>query len=340
MSKVYANILLLNNVDSISSLNELFKERYSEVLGHTKKDEKQVAQMSDSEKHFFYSWKDIGKIEEMELPKIKKKDDDPAIEIILHQKAIANLEYTKKKRKDSNGNFLPKSERVNDSDVESLFFEKENNVYVLIMSSNEYNISRFKKLIGDQNISKMNPEYTLESDIFNWLFYVYTEREGQLSPDTTLENISGFVGNVTDDANVFTGASHQTTELIATKAFISNGGELKKITLRVRDSDVDITCMVNEDSTVVLSCSESLKLRILDNSDKTHFLLLYLYGYLILRLKKLYTTESDSFIQKNNPEFSKKIGIDVIKSIIEKNNILLEDIESFLPEVPREQVLG
>lgn len=336
MSKIYSNIFLLNNMNCLSSLSEVFRRQHSELLNHVKKDENQVASMCDSEKFFIYSWKEIGQVEEMKLPKISGNDHSTA-EIILYQKAIANLEYTKKKRKDSNGNFLPKSERANDSDVESFFFEKENKVYVLIISSNDYNISRFKKLIGEHNISRTNSDYSLEPDIFNWLFYVYTERDGTLNDETKLVNISGFVGNVTDDANVFTGASYQTTELIATKAFISNGGELKNITLRVRDKDVDITCMVNENSTVVISCNVSSKIRLMDNMDITTFLLLYLYGYLILKLKQLYMNESDSFIKEDNPKFSKKIGMDVIKSIVEKNNISLKDLESFLLEDSLEQ---
>lgn len=339
MSKIYSNIFLLNNINSLSSLSEVFRRQHVELLTHVKKDEDQVAGMCDSEKNFIYSWKEIGQKEEIKLPKING-DNNSTEETIFYQKVTANLEYTKKKKKDSNGNFLPKAERVNNLDVESLFFEKENKVYVLIITSNDYNISRFKKLIGEHNISHINTEYSLESDIFNWLFYVYTERDGILNNDTKLENISGFVGNVTDDANVFTGASYQTTELIATKAFLSNGGELKKITLRVRDTDVDITCMINENSNVVISCNISLKLRLMDNMDNGTFLLLYLYGYLILRLKQLYMNESDSFINEDNPKFSKKIGIDVIKSIVEKNNILLKDLESFLLEVACEQELS
>ena len=262
MTKIYSNIFLVNNINSLSSLDEVFRRQHSELLTHVKKDENQVAGMCDSEKNFIYSWKEIGQLEEMKLPQINGNNNSIE-EIIFYQKAIANIEYSKKKRKDSKGNFLPKVDRVNDLDIESLFFEKGNKVYVLILTPNDYHISRFKKLIGEDIISLTNTDYSLEPDIFNWLFYVYTERDGTLNDDTKLENISGFVGNVTDDANVFTGASYQTTELIATKAFISNGGELKKITLRVRDTDIDITCMVNENSTVVISCNPSEKLRII-----------------------------------------------------------------------------
>src|SRR5699024_4838037 len=306
---------------------------------HVKKDVNQVARMLDSEKYFIHSWEDIGEEEEIKVPNIGINDDSDE-EIILFQSAIANVEYTKRKRKDDYGNFLPKVERVNDSEVELLCLDKDKKVYLLILTSNDYNMRRVKSLIGEQSISFTNLEYSLEPDIFNWLFYVYTERDGKLNEDTKLENISGFVGNVTDDANVFTGASYQTTELIVTKAFISNGGEIKKITLRVRDTDVDITCMVNENSSVVISSNLSSKLRIMDNMDKSTFLLLYLYGYLILRLKQLYSNESDKFINEDNPNFSKKIGIDVIKSIVEKNKIMLKDFESFLSEEPPKQELS
>lgn len=339
MSKIYSNIFLLNNINSLSSLDKIFSRQHRELLNHVKKDENQVARMPDSEKYFVHSWEEIGVVEEIKVPKMGINDDHVE-EIILFQRAIANVEYTKRKKKNDHGNFLPKAERVNDLDVDLLFFEKDKKVYVLILTSNDYNIGRVKSLIGEQSTAFTNSEYSLEPDIFNWLFYVYTERDGTLNEDTKLENISGFVGNVTDDANVFTGASYQTTELIVTKAFISNGGELKKITLRVRDADADITCMVNENSSVVINSNLSSKLRIMDNMDKSTFLLLYLYGYLILRLKHLYSNESDKFINEDNPKFSKKIGIDVIKSIVEKNNIMLKDFESFLSEEPPKQELS
>lgn len=334
MSKIYANIFLLNQINSLASLDKIFNRQHRELLRHVKKDENLVAGMPDSEKYFFYTWEEIGEVEELIVPKIGNIDDE---EIIRFQKAIANIEYSKKKRFDGYGNFLPKADRVNNLDVDLLFFEKDRKVYVLVLTSNEYNVRRVKALIGDQNISFSNPEYTLEPDMFNWLFYLYTEREGTLNQDTKLENISGFVGNVTDDANVFTGESYHTTELVVTKAFISNGGELKKIQLRVRDSDADITCMVNEHSAVVLNSKSSSILRIFVSTEKSTFLLLYLYGYLILKLKQLYNHESEKFINEDNPNFSKKIGIDVVKSIVEKNNISLKDIQPFLSEVHHEK---
>lgn len=53
-------------------------------------------------------------------------------------------------------------------------------------------------------------------------------------------NISGFIGNIGDEQNIFKGTSDQTSELIITKAFISNGETLKTITARLKNKDIDI----------------------------------------------------------------------------------------------------
>ncbi|EAF4498554.1 hypothetical protein CYH14_07220 [Listeria monocytogenes serotype 1/2a] len=332
MSKTYSSIYLLKNISDMSSIAQIFNRSHAELLPHVQKDKKQVENMPDSEKFFIYSWKEVSEIEEMKVPKlIFNEEDDGVLEkTIRFQKAIANIEYTKKKRKDDNDNFLPKKERLNNSDVDVFFFEYEKRVYVLILTANEYNTCRVKLLIGDERISRSNKEYMIDSDTFNWLFYIYTDKEGIIDSSITLENISGFVGNVTDDANVFTGTSYQTTELIVTKAFISNGGELKNITLRVRNSDVDLTCMINDVSTVIINDSVSQKLRILDSLDKNAFFLLYLYSYLIPKLKQLYEEEAVQFIKEENPKFSKRIGLEVIRSIVEKNDIVVGDFKSLL----------
>ncbi len=52
--------------------------------------------------------------------------------------------------------------------------------------------------------------------------------------------ISGFIGNTTDEYNVFKGISDQALELIITKAFISNGVILRTLTARLRNEDIDI----------------------------------------------------------------------------------------------------
>ncbi|MGM2644960.1 hypothetical protein ACS2QC_26410 [Bacillus cereus group sp. Bce033] len=107
MTKIYSNIFLVNNINNLSSLDEVFRRQHSELLTHVKKDENQVAGMCDSEKNFIYSWKEIGQLEEMRLPQINGNNNSIE-EIIFYQKAIANIEYSKKSEKIVKGIFYQK----------------------------------------------------------------------------------------------------------------------------------------------------------------------------------------------------------------------------------------
>lgn len=348
MSKLFASVFSMEEFNSLDSLGSVLAREYNDLLYHVKKDEEKVNGLPDSEKYFVFSWKNKKEVQEITLPLTSKEqstispDDDEEnsqVTCIRFQSITANIEYSKRKRKDDDDNFLPKADRLNTIEIEVVFFEKNSKVFVLILSSNLYHINRVKQLIGTDKIQENSSEYSLESDVFNWLIYVYDEKIGELSDSLKLDNVNGFVGNVTDDANVFSGSSQQTTELIVTKAFISNGGELKKIGIRISNDEASVTCMVNERSVVAIDCRESKKLRILDSLDTSLFLLLYFYGYLIVEIKSLYEADSESFNDHERFKFSKKIGIEVINSIIEKNKIEVTDIILFNQENGKEIIL-
>ena len=61
--------------------------------------------------------------------------------------------------------------------------------------------------------------------------FKFTQNKGSLADGLKLMNISGFIGNIGDEQNIFKGTSDQTSELIITKAFISNGETLKQLLL-------------------------------------------------------------------------------------------------------------
>lgn len=348
MSKINANVFLLNNIRNLDDLNQITDSGYREILKHTPKDADVVNALPDNQKYYEYTWQEVGAIEEFSVSHYDLFEENledleeagneileeaETEETIRYVKVTGNIEYATKKRKADDGTFLPKEERLNDTDTNMIFFELRNQIFVLILTSNFYLLERTKNLIGAHNISPTNDLYSLNTDLFTWLFYIFTECNGILETGLLLENIDGFIGNVTDNANVITGTSRQTTELIVTKAFISTGEELKNVAIRISNQEIDITCSVNEKSSVIINCTDSVKLRILDNVDKKEFLLLYFYGYLILRIKELYEQNRESFIDVENPLFAKKIGLDVIENIIMRNNISLEEVEDlFLNE--------
>ncbi|KAL3946095.1 hypothetical protein B2D45_12320 [Lactobacillus hilgardii] len=67
------------------------------------------------------------------------------------------------------------------------------------------------------------------------------------------------------------------------------------------------------------------------SENKELFAVAYVYVYLLPRLLLCYKKEEEKFQNKNN-NFSKEIGIDVINSIIQRNNISLKEISDLYNE--------
>ncbi|MCM0598051.1 hypothetical protein KAR50_09430, partial [Periweissella fabaria] len=305
---------------------EFFEKVYKDEFQHAKKHNLQMDKLDESERFFYFRWLTPDPVDELKIPRLKEKEVPLSENTIKFKKVVAQIEYSKKKITGDDKKILLKQDRLNIANIETIFFEKDNQVFVLILTSDVNHLRRVKKLIGESLDETGNLNYNLSPELFNWLIYTYEEHKGILNTNITLKNINGFVGNVTDEANIFTGTSYQTTELIVTKAFISNGGQLRKISMRIEDDDVNVSYFVNEDSTIILDLRDSSKKRLLDNLDDQTFLLLYLYGYLILKVKNIYLDCSVKFINEEKPNFSKKIGIEVIQSIMKNNEIMLDEI--------------
>lgn len=327
MAKIHSNIFqLVDSLNSLGNLSKIFHRTYKEPLQFSNKDTDQANYISESEKNFYYKWSEKYPIRDFEVPTSKvypkstTKSTGTGLKV-KYQKAICNLEYGKRRKKDDRGNLLPKEQRLNTIDIELIFFELFGRVYVLVLTSNYYHLLRVKKLIGISNIKDNNELYSLEPDMFNWLVFVYSERQGKLDERLSLKNISGFIGNVLDSANTIKGTSDQATELIVTKAFISNGGLLRSVTLRVVDENVDLVFSLTDSSMTIIDCTVSKKLQLLDPLVQDIYFILYAYTYLIVRLKNDYNHESINFHNEEKPMFSKKIGLEVITSIMTENNI-------------------
>ncbi|EXL33782.1 hypothetical protein BG78_15085 [Bacillus thuringiensis serovar israelensis] len=134
------------------------------------------------------------------------------------------------------------------------------------------------------------------------------------------------MGNIGDEQNIFKGTSDQTSELIITKAFISNGETLKTITARLKNKDIDIVFTVDDKSNTQIYTNQSAVLKLLEFQDNNTFFIIYLYSKLIPELKSLYNDASTQFLSEEKKQFSEKIGLEVIESIIKQNLITLEDI--------------
>lgn len=316
------DILTLSKVqDSVLNRTEVEKVKLTKI------DEKNGITLTGNEAVFNYSWISFSEIQTLRIPLVNTgKSQELGINFI---KATANIEYSKQKKRNPDGTYLPKKQRTNEIQIGVYFININGYIYTVVCSSQEVYINRVRKLIGLTSFAKMNPEYTFESDFFNWLFYQYAEKKGVLDDQFLLMGISGFMGNITDEQNVFKGKSQQTSELIITKAFISNGETLKNITARIRkENEIDIVFGVDDKCNTVIQVNRSEKLLLFDtDSDVPSFLLVYLYGILIPKLHHLYLNEKEVFIGENEGTFSTKIGLEVIHSIIDNNNIPFSEIK-------------
>ena len=284
--------------------------------------------LPESEKIFISKWETQNPIiEEIEVPVI---NSNPEKENLMkkHRYIVVDgiVEYSYRTKTDSSGKLLPKSERTHTDNVKTIFFENTNEVYAIVYTGYYPNITRIKRIIGENNLDYTSSNYLISSDMFTWMFFKFSVFEGMLDCNLQLKNIAGFMGNITDEHNVFKGESQQTSELIITKAFISNGEQIKDLIVRIKDEVVDATLRINEFSNLNLNVRQSEIVGFFIGEDKNYFIPLYTYIYLIPKMLYLYNLDSDEFLKNDMKNFSAKIGEDVILSIIQKNGLKLESL--------------
>ncbi|MGH1875068.1 hypothetical protein [Enterococcus casseliflavus] len=322
-SKLTMKLFLLDKFTSLEEVKrKILNRTYSDPLLIAKRNAEQANTMPESEKYFYYKW-DEGKTK-LKTIVLSEKDNVSVEDKILE--SYAELEYPKKKKIDSQGMILPKKDRVNDTSIRVIFFEIECSIYILIFSSNESHIDRVQKLIGGNFIKRVDKKYQIEPDLFNWLFYKYSLFKGQLTEELTVNNISGFIGNSVDEHNIFKSSSDQTSELIITKAFISNGEILKNVTVRITSTEGEFVFSIDHISNVSLFVNQSMLY--FNSSNQELVIPVYLYSVLIPLMKEIYKGSSKEFLDKEKKQFSVKIGLEVINSIIDNNNIDLSDIKN------------
>lgn len=327
MAKTSIPTYLVKLTDEFTTLqdviNKVLTRQTKDHLKISKISKSELDRLPESEKVFISKWQYEGpSVEEIKLTSFRNPKD---IDVINFLVVSAKLQYSRQ-RKTENGVLLPKKDRTNDDYIDTIFFEFENRVYNIVLCGYEPNVKRVRNLISESNISDDNKRFELSPDIFTWLFYKFSTFSGSLSDNLLIENIGGFMGNITDEHNVFKGESAHTSDLIITKAFISNGEKIKDMILRLKDDHADITFKIHETVKSNINLSQSEIVGFMTGKDKTYFLPLYMYLYLIPKILVLYELDSAEFLENTMNDFSAKIGEEVILSIAKQNNLNLEDI--------------
>ncbi|MFC6347863.1 hypothetical protein [Vagococcus carniphilus] len=280
--------------------------------------------LSEEEKTFYYKWTNKSEIEEITFEGIETK--------FAYQKVTAFCEFSTRRVFDQNtGTLLPKEDRLNTSSVEVIFVESDNDIYAIVFSSDFYDLRRVKRLIGEHVIEPLSAIHQTDSELFHWLFYKSIKEEVNLNEDIVLDNINGFTGTIVSEEDQFEGTSIQTAELIITKAFITNGYPITSIKIDLQMEIGTMSFYLNEVSDgkelkIVIQKNSSIN-NMMNSEDVEYIIPIYVFFYLIPEVINLYKVDEGNFLSNAKNKFLSEIGLEVIKTIMAKNDILVTDIK-------------
>ncbi|EGP5667524.1 TPA: hypothetical protein QFG14_000250 [Enterococcus faecium] len=325
------NYLAKNQRYTLLKLNKEFStldDINTDILTKVYKDPLTVKKIPEDtpedERIFIYKWINISDVEEVKF--------DEKEETFTYIKATAKCEFSTRRVLDqSSGELLPKEKRLNTANTDVIFINTNEGIYAILFSSEFYELRRIKRLIGEKNIEPLSSIHQTDSDLFHWLFYKRIMEEFDLNDDITLDNINGFTGTVLSEENQFEGTSIQTAELIITKAFITNGYPINSIKIDLQMNLATINFFLNEISDgkelITVVQKNSSLYTMLNNEEIEYVIPIYVFFYLIPEIVELYRKQEAEFLSKSKTNFLTEIGIEVIKTIMAKNSIDIEDIK-------------
>lgn len=275
------------------------------------------------DKNYLYKWDHFSNIEEINF------DSQNNVSFIV---STASIESGTRLLKDkTTGELLPKEDRLNISKVDTIFIESQGAVYCIIATFDYYELKRVEKLIGFEFLEPIPARFQSESDLFQWLFYKYIKNEFELNEEITLDSITGFTGTVVSEENRFEGQSDQVAELIIAKAFITNGYPLTSIQLVLQTNEGFASFYLGKlDNPKELQITVQRLSNIgtlLESIDAEISIPIYVYFYLIPKLVELYKVSEEEFTSGSKNKFLSEIGIEVIKTIMAKNDINIKDLK-------------
>lgn len=309
----------INNLSIID--NKILKRQHKEALNK----KGIVFDKNNTESFFLYNW---GLIDDTEQVNVGAGNNQYSLKI---KKATAFCEYSTRKIRDRNGNLLPKKDRLNTQQTDVVFIEKNKEVYIVVYTLDGYEIKRVKKLLCEENLGTLPLQYQVGSEIFTWLCYKYISEKSKLNDYITVQGINGFKGNVLTEENRFTGESFTITELVITKAFLANRYSITAIKIDLDVESATTMFYINEiqdkKELRVMALKGSTTNILMTPVDILKLMPIYIYFYLIPEIYHIYLAEKETFENNDKDPFLSKLGIDVIKRIMKKNSLKIDDIK-------------
>lgn len=269
---------------------------------------------SNYETYFLYNWQNIS-----DVSHIMVND-----EMLKFRKCTAVCEFSTRKIKDDNGKLLPKAARLNTEETDVIFVQKDQCLYLIIYSFDGSIINRIMNLIKTSNFDKLPEQYTIETDMFTWLFYKYIKNDFCIGSNITIENITGFKGNVLTDDNLFKGDSESTADLLITKAFLALKNPITSIKIDVKANCSFTSFFISKNETPsdlrIIAGKGSETEFLLKAEDICDLMPIYIYFQLVPKIYKMYKQEKRDFIDHKKKKFLSDLSLQVIKELEYRNS--------------------
>lgn len=229
---------------------------------------------------------------------------------------------------DEEDNLLPKSQRTITDSIQTVFFEIGERIYVILNSTNLISINKSKKLFGDKLKETATgeieiTEYMIDPDLFYWLFYKHEKDNGILEPRFEVSDIAGFVGNIADENHTIKGNSVDTPSLLVTKAFVSKFHPFRSLHVVLKYQNYTLDFILNDRSECYINPGCSIpNIRI----DKQIAASIIIYGFIIPRLYEIFSEDEVWKRDTTKQDFTKNMGLEVIKEIADFHGISAEEI--------------
>ncbi|NLR31513.1 hypothetical protein [Levilactobacillus tujiorum] len=317
--------------DSFSKIEKGILKRSvieGEKFSFSKEYKKQAEKLGHNERVLFYSWVDGSDFNRPETVGFINPENGQ-IDQINYVKQKIKIEVAKKSRSDKYDafhNIRPRDERVNVLEIDTLFFQTNNSFFVIVFTGIPKMLRRVEKLV--KRSLSIDDNYAIDADAmeFVWLFYASDENNGQLSKYLNLLDIEGFSGKLESTAktNISSGALSMSKYFIL-KAFIAlqytfTGVKLELQLVNLQGKSGGILGFSFDNNNSVKVEERATVVSLFSSEDNKVLMTLFVYSFILPQLIKIYSAKhSLPDFDQNILEYHNKLGMDVIKMIIEKN---------------------
>lgn len=216
----------------------------------------------------------------------------------------AHIEHQRMNMYNTTGTgLLPRQDRTGHYNIPTVFFEREGNVYVSIVTTRESALNAVRSLINNQNIDVVHNYLQTDHNVIEWLFWRYMDGSPRID-ETPIEidNLLSFEGNDLEGnpSDFLKGISSQISNLDVTKAVLALGDPLNasRMTLEWGDSILvfgySTTGVVSVD-TRNTSLADGVLDDHLGSIAKSYAVLVLIVASIIPKLLEIYNQDNQNF---------------------------------------------